>query len=226
MKAKFRLASTKRLLRLARLGQDYRDWYPQAIREIKIVCELENWSIPTFVDILAITSPRVAVRRNVRITLQYMQSGILFQNTMSNIKAALEHWQLEQQLRGPKIEAFRRALLGDTSSIVLDVHMANAFRIPQKLLFRKDVYKLATSRVQQVAKKFRTSPRDAQAMLWAGSYRELNGTQAPYFPILSEYNLWQSLGKQYPETGSIDLHARLTRRARYDARQRRLFELN
>lgn len=220
------LAKPERLIRLARIGRDYHDWYSRAQREIQTVCEIENWGLNTFVDILAITSPRVAVRRNVRVTLQYMQTGVLFSNTMRNVSSAIDYWKAENELRGPKTEAFRRALLGDMSAIVLDVHMANAFRIDQKMFGRRAVQVTCFRKVQHVARKLRLSPRDTQACIWAGAYRELNGTLAPYFPILSEYHLWIELGKVYPAGGSIDRHFRLVRRARYDARQRRLFDLN
>ncbi len=219
------LSSFKRLLRLADRGLDFQDWYPRAQREIATVCDFENWSINRFVDILALTSPRCSIRRNVRITLQYLNSGVLFHNVMRGIRASIDHWTAENKIRGPKTEAFRRALLGDESAIVLDVHMASAFGIPQKAMYRRSTWKRCESLVRKVARELNLPIRDAQACLWAGSFR-LNspkGMSPGYFPILREYQIFKELGRVYPRQGAIDKHVKLIRRARYDARQSFLF---
>lgn len=219
----YRITSAKQLAKIGKIGIHFADWYSRALREIRIVCDIENWELSKFVDVLAITSPRVAVRRNVRITLQYMNSGALFPSTMGNIRASLDYWLAENEIRGPKTEAFRRAILGDTQAIVLDVWMAKALHLPQKLFSTKQWQLRSAKRIQASAKLLKLSPRDAQAAIWAGQYQLTNGTPAPYFPILAEYQTFVELGKQYPKSGSIDNFHKLLRKARFDARQKRLF---
>ncbi len=219
-----RMSSPKHLAKLSRLGRDFADWYPRALREIRTVCELEHWSINAFADILAITSPRVSVRRNVRITLQYMHEQTLLPNVMQGIRASLDFWNEQQTIRGFKTEAFRRAILGDSAAVVLDVHMANAMRCDQKLFATKRGVLKATKRIEATAKLVKLSPRDTQATIWAGSYKLLNGNWPPYFPILAEYETFLAFDKSYPQSGSIDNSYKLLRRARFDSRQLRLFQ--
>jgi hypothetical protein len=223
MKTSHKIAGRSRIKRLAQIGLGYKDWYSRAQREIRTVCSLENWSINRFVDVLAITSPRVSVRRNVRTTLNYLANDSLFANVMYGTRAALEFWNSENVIRGPKTEAFRRALLGDKSAVVLDVHMSYAFQVDQLNFGRKSTFRNCVRRIQNVANDLHLSPRDCQACVWVGAFRERLNAWPIYFPILAEYQLFLELGRTYPAGGSIDLHARNVRRARYDSRQQSLF---
>lgn len=201
-----KLAGPRRLCRLADMGRDFADWYPAALSEACAVCELEAWKLRRFVDVLAITSPRVSVRRNVRTALQYLQSGSVFPNTPSMISASLRGYESSGRLsaRAPKISAFRSAILGDRQAIVIDVWIARALRIDQRILQRRAVRQACEKRIRQASRRFGLQARDFQACLWAGLIRELSSKRPQYLPILAEYANWQAYEKQYPQTGYIE----------------------
>jgi len=59
---------------LARLGADHRGWYTEARATIRAYCRHPSWpegfrpDVKAVAEVLAITSPRVTVARNVRLT--------------------------------------------------------------------------------------------------------------------------------------------------------------
>lgn len=206
------------LVRLATLGNDLRRWYPKAIQEIETVCRLEKWDTEYFTGLLCATSPRVSVRRSIRQALLYVTQGEYFDNFPRTIRTCVELWRTEHRLRGQKIEAFRKALSGDESAIVIDTHICKAFNVPQNCLSRKGVIPAICRRIESVACKIDSTPRDCQAMLWGGVFLNRLKRSPAGFPMLQEYRAFKAIGYDYPRSGSIDL-AKLLR----DVRQARLF---
>lgn len=199
------MLATKQLAQLAADNLDGANWYNQAAAEIQTVCSLANWNVERFTAILAVTSPRVAVARNVRITLHYMQTGELFSNVMRGIRRSVEVYETSGDILGAKTMPFYRALLGDASAIVLDVHMANLFNVSQRLLTRKDIKAKCQNAVKRVARRLCISPRDCQAALWTGQVRSV-GRNPGRINLLQEYANQQAYGR-FPATGSIKQYA-------------------
>ncbi len=199
------LAGISRLCRLAEIGRPYSSWYNVALAESVWVCELENWPVKRFIDILAITSPRVAIRRNVRLALQYCRSRRVFTSTMKQTTQSLKTYEATGEIskRGLKITAFRNALLGDRSAIVLDVWIARALKVDQLYFSTKVGYAHASQRMLQASKRFKMHPRDFQACVWAGIFRELSTKQPQFFPILAEHHNWLAYDRQFPDSGPI-----------------------
>ena len=200
--ADIRPTRTDKLLKLAENGFDGLQWYAIAEREISRICKLEHWNIERFVSVLAITSPRCAVRRNVRNTLQFMATGALLDNTLGAIRVSLDNYLDSGKISGQKISAFRDALLGDTTAVVLDVHMANALCVPQSGFSNKILRERCTQRVVRVADRLNVAPRDAQACLWYGAMREAN-RKPDKFPLLWEYGNFRAYGGSFPTQGTI-----------------------
>lgn len=200
-------ASFARILRLANNGLDLANWYDQATQEIAEVCQLEQWDMPSFIRLLAATSPRVAVRRNIRQALLYQASRTYFPNFPRTIRACVEHTTQTGILRGPKTEAFARALLGDRSAIVVDTWIAKAFRIHDKIGYRKDVFAHIRRTIGRVAKRLNLSPRDTQACIWGGIYRcskaNRKHSSPPRYPVREEYERFLAFGRTFPLTGLI-----------------------
>lgn len=192
-------------IELITLGADLRQWYPQAQTEIETVCRLENWDIEYFTGLLAACSPRISVRRSIRQALLYQTGKRYFPNFPSTIRACVEKWNSQRILTGQKIEAFRKALLGDQSSIVVDTHICKAFNIEQKQLARKSTLSSVCNRITTLADRVSCNPRDTQAMLWGGAFRKFVKRTPAGFPLLAEYKAFKALGYQYPLTGAIDL---------------------
>lgn len=140
----------------------------------------EDWQ--TVAGILAATSPQVSVDENVRFTLNIYSAWKqgkeipitnkgLVKIHMPNVGRALRG----EPLSGPKVEAFRRALLGDKQAVVLDTHMMWVFfpdkgHMSEKVIesLNENEYAYYANFIRWVAKKKGVEPRDAQAILWVG----------------------------------------------------------
>ncbi|HCK33887.1 MAG TPA: hypothetical protein DHW20_01830 [Gemmatimonadetes bacterium] len=174
------MTSAARLADLAQRGIDSADWYDQAAVEIadaakRLTDELGRTISPKYLaDILAITSPRVAVRRNIRLALAYIRSGgTVPSGILPTVAIALRRYQQDGIVRGAKVSPFARAILGDSQSVVLDVWMARALNIAQPKLSGLAVHRRASSRVNTAARILNDrlgtdhQPAAVQAMIWA-----------------------------------------------------------
>ena len=202
-----KIACDSRLNRLASNGLDLANWYDIAQEEIAIVCQQAEWDIKTFTNVLAIMSPQVAVRRNIRMAIVYFgQERVFLANTLPNVKRSLEVYLDTGKIGGHKVPYFASALLGDHSSVTLDTHMAKAMlRLPEphiKYFRRQATFDSATKAVSRVGRQLGLSPRDCQAAIWSGQFRD-SGREPAYFPILSEYDNWLSMGRQFPLEGVV-----------------------
>lgn len=198
------MQSVKELSALAADNLDAKDWYSVAQNEISTICELEQWDAKRFVGVLATTSPRVACRRNIRVTLQYVGTGEFLANTMRKIQKSVKHFEECGEILGPKTSAFAAALNGDPHAVVLDVHMANLLGVDQRTAFRrKKEIAHWTHIIRVVGARLGIEARAAQACLWFGHKRNV-GENPEAFPIVSEYRHWVNRGRSFPRSGYID----------------------
>lgn len=168
---------------------DWCRWYTRATAEIELVCEQKEWDFDRFVEILAITSPRVAVTRNIRVAMHYMDTGKFLSGTIYATRAAMEHYEETGEIRGLKTSAFARALKGDLDAIVLDTWMAEAFEIDQHRFQNKAVRKECEQRVRRAAHMCNLQPAELQAASWAAIVRR-HGRNTPSFTVSSELTLF------------------------------------
>jgi thermostable 8-oxoguanine DNA glycosylase len=68
-------------------------------------------------------------------------------------------------LKGPKTNAFARAIAGDENAVVIDVWMLRAVGIEKKSPTQTQ-YKEMASAVTKVANEFGMTPRAMQALIW------------------------------------------------------------
>lgn len=196
-----RKRTTKDLIALALHGFEALHWYDKAKEEIDYVCRKTGWCPERFTGLLAVTSPRISVRRNVRTTLHYLQTGILFPNIIGGVKTSVRHFDASGEIRGPKTLQFFNALRGDTDALVLDVWMAKVLGVEQKTFQNRRSREAATRTVKRVAKALGTTPRDTQAILWTGIIKVF-GRIPQLLPIKQEYaNMVAQQG--FPNKGTI-----------------------
>ena len=174
-----RMTSAARLADLAQRGIGSADWYAQAAVEIadaaqRLTAELGRTISPKYLgDILAITSPRVAVRRNIRLALQYIRSGTIPSGILPTVAIALRRYEQTGIVRGVKVGPFSKAILGNPQAIVLDVWMSRALGVDQPKLSGLAVHRRASSRVATAARILNDrlgtdhQPAAVQAMIWA-----------------------------------------------------------
>jgi hypothetical protein len=169
---------------LARLGYDGRHWYEDGRKQIEYVCNAEGWDRRDFTAILAVTSPRCVVRRNIRLTLHWMKFGKLPVGTMKSITRACVNWRDSNAISGPKVSVFFDALYGNDDCIVWDTHMFRAFA--GKDNFRKKELAKAESILRAVAVTLDLTPCQCQAAVWAG-WRQLEGWNRSDYPVCEEW---------------------------------------
>lgn len=182
------MRTANHLLTLAEAGQRYRDWYSVGRFQIETVCAIKGWDADRFCDILSITSPKVAVRRNMRIAMHYMQYNECLP-MLRAVRAALSHYEETGEIRGPKTGAFAAALKGDTDAVVLDVWMARALEVEQQQFSVRSVWTEAVKRVKQTAKRLDWSARQTQAAVWAGTLLAA-GRNVPVVRLSEELTLF------------------------------------
>lgn len=180
------MRNIRTLLPVAVQGINGRNWYREAYRELDKVCRFAEWDPNEFASVLAITSPRVSVVRNIRTALFVMIHGELPAGVMVSTHRALANYRAGKGIAGQKTSAFRDALLGCEDSIVLDTWMAYALGIDQTDFNRIGDRAAARRRVLRVATAIGETPAATQAAIWTG-YRYRSGYSYRSFPLWSEY---------------------------------------
>jgi len=160
-----RLTGIDALVGLALQGEGGRHWYRAAERAIRSESERVGVTPERFANILAITSPRVKVRRNWTLTVQYLMSGSL-EGIMKSSRAALAHYEATGEIRGPKTGPFARAVLGDRLAVVLDTWMARAFNVEHRRFASAAIREECSRRIQAAAGILGWSPAEVQAAVW------------------------------------------------------------
>jgi hypothetical protein len=175
-----RVASVATLHTLALDGQAHRRWYVEGVPALQAMADGLGVDFQLLCDVVAITSPRVHVVRNIRIARDYLSrraelatlDGAAIARALGTIPstgAALAHYERTGRIRGPKTRAFSDAIQGDPDALVLDVWMSRALGVPQSRLFTKDVHGKAVARVGRVARRLGWTVAETQAAIWAGA---------------------------------------------------------
>ncbi|MCP4896297.1 MAG: hypothetical protein GY906_04920 [bacterium] len=180
------MASVKTILGYAERGIDGRNWYAEANGQIDYVSREEGWDHAEFCGILATTSPRCSVLRNIRLGLHFMHHRDLRVIPMKGIRTSVTNFLDGKGINGPKTGPFCANLSGDYNPVTLDVWMAYAFGIDQSDFSRKATHREASSRVVEAGRVLGIKPAQAQAAIWTGYRRNVGYTDSP-FSIVSEY---------------------------------------
>lgn len=150
------------------LGWEDRHWYSDAHTEITNRCKARGWDSSRYICILALTSPRVSVKRNVKFTEQYIAEGTFASDVMVHIRKSVVHYEYTSEIRGLKTSAFSRALLGDETALVLDVWMAYAFGVDKETVTRRYNSARIHRVVYNLAEEYNLTVAQCQAAIWAG----------------------------------------------------------
>jgi hypothetical protein len=161
-----------RIRRLARAGAHGRHWYAEATPALRDEAARLGVQFARFVDVLALTSPQVSVRRNVALARFWAAGGIPAVETagvLPSVLAGLRFWRETGRIRGPKTGAFSRALQGDGQAIVLDTWMARALCLEPARLGSKWARTIGEEAVRTIAAEFGWTPAETQAAAWTGA---------------------------------------------------------
>jgi len=166
-----RMTSVDKLCEYAKQGIDGKAWYVNAKQQVDIAARILNTTPRRLADLLALFSPRVTVKRSIRFTIKYLQTGEFAHDVMQGVRASVRHYEHTGEIRGIKTRPFANAIAGDTTAVVLDVWMAFAFGIDQRSFTRKPVFAKCHKRICKVAKRLGWSNAEAQAAIWTYTVR-------------------------------------------------------
>ena len=116
--------------------------------------------------------PQETVARNVQLAHAYLTDRSV-KGVMRGIQAALEHYELTGEIRGPKTGAFARALTGSPDAVVIDVWMYRALGYNWRSM-TPTRYAMACDAVRALASTLRypdgttLTPAETQAAVWCG----------------------------------------------------------
>lgn len=156
---------------LAIAGAYGRTWYTRAANSIETYAYLADLDREYVASVVAILSPRVSVAFNVVLADRYLRTGKA-DGAMGGRIDALDQYERTGHFNGPKVNAFKLAILGDPRACVIDSWMyrvAGDGRYPTKL-----AYVDACDRVRAVALELGWPISETQAAIWMG-VRELVG---------------------------------------------------
>lgn len=193
-----KMTSVDKLVDIACDGLSGRNWYSDATQQIDYVSWLEGWDRNEFAGVLATTSPRCSVLRNIRLALHFMKHRDIRVVPMRGIRTSVLRFLDGKGIAGQKTSSFYANLLGCPNSVTLDVWMAYALGIEQTDFNRVGDRQKATDRVVAVGRVMGISPAQAQACIWVGYQRRIGYNPAP-FSIGREYfaaraNGWEITG--------------------------------
>ena len=181
-----RMTSVEKLVDIACDGLYGRHWYRDATADIDYVSWLEGWDRAEFAGVLATSSPRCSVVRNIRMSLHFMHFRNLRVIPMRGIRTSVKRCVDGKGINGQKTSSFYENLSGNTKAVTLDVWMAYALGIDQTDFSRKASHSKATGRIVSVAERLGIEPCEAQAAIWTG-YRTRAGLNHSKFSVAREY---------------------------------------
>lgn len=164
------MKTVQKLVTMALYGQDHMNWYSQARDECHDAAEIIGTCPKRFIDILAVTSPRVSVTRNVKYAIMLSVEPFTRPSGMLHkVFASYQNWHETGKILGRKTRPFALALHGDTTAIPLDTWMCRALSIPAKPSAAQ--FRVATQRVADCADYLGWWACEAQAAIWATAVR-------------------------------------------------------
>ena len=178
----------KRCERYALIGHANRRWYRVARAVIRRLSdspadESNRW-LPRveyynkLCDIVAITSEKCSVKRNLRIAWAEFTDKPRPGDMMRSTRVALDYYYVTGEIRGPKTSRFAKVLRGDDSVVVVDTWMARALGVADQQARNKSTQELAERVLWAVREKMHNNSRlhplwlgpisEVQAAVWAG----------------------------------------------------------
>jgi hypothetical protein len=140
-------------------------WYLDAERVAERVAENLNSTLEVGASVVSAFSPRerwtINVAKAVAFSLGEQVTGLSNNLRMAQASISLGY----EALRGPKTNAFARAIAGDEQAVVVDVWMMRASGIGVDNP-NKTQYTDISQAIKTVSAEFGLTPRTTQALIW------------------------------------------------------------
>lgn len=143
-------------------------WYTEAGEFARRLCFIRpEWNMEISCSVVSAFSPRVTWAHNKSKAYQYAQ-GITPKGLRSHVVAADRCCRMGfDGLRGPKTNAFARAIAGDSSAVVVDVWMCRAAGLGKDAPNATE-YRAIADAIRSIARTPAVcmAPATLQALLW------------------------------------------------------------
>lgn len=140
-------------------------WYLEAEKVANKVAENLDVSLEVGASVVSAFSPRERWTSNVTKAISF-SLGETVTGLQNNIKMARNSISDGfEALRGPKTNAFARAIAGDENAIVIDVWMMRAAGLEVDTP-NKTQYTEISEAIRMIANRFQMTPRTTQALIW------------------------------------------------------------
>ena len=140
-------------------------WYIDAEKIADKVADNLGISLENAASVISAFSPRERWTANVAKSIAFSlgQTPVGLTNNLRMARAAVSIGF--DALKGPKTNAFARAIAGDENAVVVDVWMMRALGLEKKSP-NKEEYKTIARAIKTVAAEFGMTPRAMQALIW------------------------------------------------------------
>ena len=140
-------------------------WYLDAERVAAQVARNLDSTLEVGATVVSAFSPRERWTNNVTKAISFSLGNNIpgFKNNMLMANNAIAFGY--DALKGPKTNAFARAIAGDEQAVVIDVWMLRAVGIEKKTP-NQSTYNELASAVKKVAFDYGMTPRAMQALIW------------------------------------------------------------
>lgn len=142
-------------------------WYDSARAVVRNLAERYNVSRSCVAGIVAATSPRIHWSRNIAVAESILTNGTatgVFKASLRKAQRILSGEKPLKALKGPKVRAFYRALMGDNSAAVVDVWIAKAVGWTKDL--KQKAYERIEAALREAASKVGVAVAKFQAAVW------------------------------------------------------------
>jgi hypothetical protein len=140
-------------------------WYADAEKVAHEVARNLDTSLEVGASVISAFSPRERWASNLEKAVAF-SLGKKVTGLSNNLKMANASLHLGfDALKGPKTNAFARAIAGDQNAVVVDVWMARAAQLETDSP-NKTQYAEVSQAVKRVSARYGMTPRTMQALLW------------------------------------------------------------
>lgn len=182
------------------LGQDGKDWYDTTFQALREIFGGDENKTALFVDLLASTSPQMAVRYNIIKALFYLTAleegwlGRLVEGFEAHFNNCCRSF-CALPLSGRKVNNFQENLLGNPDAVTVDTWMMRAFGLrpigeaSDSNAPSRAEYDAVADAVTQFAYAYDVQPCQMQAALWVGikrKYGAATDTDRPFQDVFRE----------------------------------------
>lgn len=165
----------ERFVRYFDKGSDNVGWYYRARAALHTIADRYQWDYGTWVDLVAITSPRLSVKQNLRFAYRTMAGLTLPDEGLASTRAALTHYRNTGLIRGAKTRRFSDALRGSDNVVIVDSWLAKGLSVDPRHARHLSVQGRAEHVIGHMAKERHLTLSDTTACVWAGVIRTLTG---------------------------------------------------